>query len=73
MLDFELRASILAMAHCYYLRISSHEEREKFLEMVCSAQAENKTITVKRFQKIITLELNDYIIRMNLQEDNAVN
>jgi hypothetical protein len=35
--DIDLRASVLAMTHCYYLRISSMRSRYKFLEEVCSA------------------------------------
>jgi hypothetical protein len=35
--DRDLKATILAICHCYYLRISSLPERRKFLNEISSA------------------------------------
>jgi len=35
--DIDLRASVLALTHCYYLRISNMRSRFQFLEAVCTA------------------------------------
>ena len=35
--QIDLRASVLALTHCYYLRISNMRSRYQFLEAVCSA------------------------------------
>jgi hypothetical protein len=48
--DFDLRASILAICHCYYLRISSLKERERFLEIICNAQDEEPVLTKEFIQ-----------------------
>ena len=63
----------MALAHCYYLRISSLDDRKTFLEEICLAQKVDKRLSAERFLKIINNELNDYIIRMNLPEGTAVN
>jgi hypothetical protein len=35
--DIDLRASVLALTHCYFLRISNMKSRYQFLEEVCTA------------------------------------
>jgi hypothetical protein len=35
--EIDLKATILAICHCYYLRISNLDERKRFLNEISSA------------------------------------
>lgn len=70
--DFDLRASMLAICHCYYLRISSHAERQRFVKIICEAQSEER-LTMDDVLTMVNLEQNDYLMRMELPEGTAVN
>jgi hypothetical protein len=54
--DIDLRASVLALTHCYYLRISNMRSRYQFLDAVCTAQNEDATLTAQRVLDIINCE-----------------
>jgi len=56
MKELEIRACILAIAHCYYLRISNNREREELLKLISESQGKVRKITPNRILEIINLE-----------------
>ncbi len=71
--DRDLKGTILAICHCYLLRISSLPERRQFLNEISSAQTQMKDLNAINIEQMLELEQNDYICRMELIPDIVVN
>ncbi|CAG9325347.1 unnamed protein product [Blepharisma stoltei] len=70
--DTDLSAGILSFSHCYYLRIASELDRERFIRKI-SDSISSPFISVLKIKEIIELEKNDYIERMELPKGTALN
>lgn len=72
----ELRAWILALAHCYYCRLSTPESRLKYRRHIagliaCEFSCGN--FTEKHFKQVISVEQRAYVDNMELPEGVACN
>ena len=64
---------MLAIIHCYYLRLAKIKDREIFLTYICNSQSKYPALTPKKVLEYLNYEQNDYILRMDLGEGIAVN
>ena len=71
--EIEIRANILALCHCYYLRISNLEQRKQFLDQVCNIGENCFDVTPQFIIEVLNNEQNDYLCRMELPYGTAVN
>lgn len=64
-------AGILALCNCYFYRLSQQSARKIYLEMICN-ESGNK-VTIEVVEKVLRLNENDLIARMELPEAIALN
>ena len=74
--NIDLLAGILALFHCYFLRISSRDQRDAFLNQISQklmAFYSTFNITKEAISNIIKFEQFDYLCRMRISEGTALN
>jgi hypothetical protein len=64
-----IKAGILALCHCYYLRISSQDQRYEFISTIL----QSSSITEDSLFQVLDDEMNDYLARMELPKGTALN
>ena len=76
LMDPSLIAGILSLFHCYFLRISSRDQRRIYLDMISDClQSEHPEVplTQKDITNILKYEQYDYLARMKISDGTALN
>ncbi|XP_038050110.1 uncharacterized protein LOC119723500 [Patiria miniata] len=72
--DSNIRAVVLALAHCYHSRLSSAEDRKRYREEVAQRfQKKHHNVTEGLIEEVIKTEQLDILNRMELEEGIAKN
>ena len=71
----EVRAIVLALAHCYQSRLQEAQTRETFSKLITSRFRKEPTLQFQdeSFEAIVRVEQEEYIARMELPEGTANN
>ncbi|XP_038050831.1 uncharacterized protein LOC119723980 [Patiria miniata] len=72
--DYEVRAIILALSHCYHSRLSSSDDRKLYRESVAKiCKKKYPPFTEEQIEEVIRKEQLDILNRMELEEGIAKN